>query len=117
MRFPRVRSSVRGLMALVAVVAVLLTAGIVGGRWWGFSAKARSHARQAWAYGLEAANSFELAYDDVRSGRGEASARPFVEEGDTWRKLGLYHDALRRKYEAAMRRPWLPVPTDPPPPY
>src|SRR5437868_589492 len=111
MRHPRITT--RWLMEAVAVVAILLTAGIVGRRWLDFSARARSHAAQAWGFSLEACNSYELAYDDIRSGNGAASARQFAEEGAVWRQRALYHDALRRKYEAALWRPWLPVPPDP----
>ena len=110
------RFTVRRLMVAVAVISVLLTAGIVGRRWMDFSRRARSHAAQAWGYSLEAGNSYQLAYDDIRSGNGEASARESAEEGATWHGLALYHDALRRKYERAMWRPWSPVAPDPPPP-
>jgi hypothetical protein len=114
MRLPRMTT--RRLMALVAVVAILLAGGIVGRRWWDFSTRARYHAVQAWANSVESANQYELAYDDIRSGNGEASARTFAEQGSNLHKASFYHDALRRKYESAMRRPWLPVPPDPPSP-
>src|SRR4051812_13677124 len=99
MKLPRVRFTVRQLMAAVAVVAILLTAGIVGRRWADFSRRARSHADQACGYGLESGNSYQLAYDDVRSGNGEEIARQSADEGAYWHKLAVYHDALRRKYE------------------
>jgi hypothetical protein len=114
-RLPRVRFTVRQLMVAVAAIAVLLTAGIVGQRWMDFSRRARSHADQAWGYSLEAGNSYQLAYDDIRSGNG-GSARQSAEEGATWRGLALYHDTLRRKYERAMWRPWALVAPDPPAP-
>src|SRR4051794_918591 len=101
MRLPRLRFTVRRMMALVAVVAVLLYSGFVVRRWVAYYSLARSHAAQAFGNAIEAGNSYELAYDDVRSGNGEAIARQTALEGDTRRKLAWYHDALGRKYEGA----------------
>ena len=116
MRRPSLRFTVRRMMVAVAVIAVLLSAGIVGRRWVDFSMRARSHAAQAWGNSVEVGNSYQLAYDDIRSGNGQASARQYAEEGAFWREQALYHDALRRKYQGAMWRPWAPVAPDPPPP-
>ena len=114
MRLPPMTT--RRWMVAVATLATLLTAGITGQRWVVLQERARHFANQAWANSLEAGNSFELAYDDVRSGNGEKSALGFARDAYFWRRRALHFDSLRRKYEGAMWRPWLPVAPDPPEP-
>jgi hypothetical protein len=44
------------------------------------------------------------------------NAAAFVPEASRLERLTAYHSQLRRKYEDAARRPWLPVEPDPPSP-
>lgn len=108
MRVPRVRFTLRRLMAAVAASAVIL-----GG--------VRLH-RQATDYRSRAAGSAQtLAL--IRNGAW--GYRLVVGQDGRWHRvidradllsLIRYHTELRTKYERAAARPWLPVEPDPPEP-
>ena len=99
----------RRWMVAVAIVAFGIGAWIL---------IARSHS-----YAIETAkHDFREAYhrwlvDSYESDGLGFSGRGSIEEGiDRLRRRISYHAALKRKYELASRRPWLPVEPDPPEP-
>ncbi len=111
MRWPRVRFTVRGMMVMVAVVAVSLGTCRAVER-----LRVRAFEYQiaegvhAWAERLHAhAQKYEGAC------LGWASP-PFRANPKIDSRLATYHAALRRKYEYAASHPWFPVEPDPPPP-
>jgi hypothetical protein len=83
------RTTVRLLLVLVALAALATEAGIIGWRAWTYSKRAADHARY-----LRSGRSY--IYDSL--------------------ELQGWHDKMRRKYELASSRPWLPVEPDPPQP-
>jgi hypothetical protein len=88
-RLRKPRMTVRSLLIIVALAAFATHAGLTGWR--------------ALCYRKRAADHFWY----LRSARSMLS--------DSW-ELREWHDQMRRKYERAMFRPWLPVEPDPPPP-
>jgi hypothetical protein len=94
MRSPRVRFTVRGLMVAVAAAAILIGAETMRRR----SERFRGMAE--------------------RFGLLERACRLFYWGPDTPvdNPKAFYYADLRRKYERAARRPWLPVAPDPPEP-
>jgi hypothetical protein len=128
MRPPRFR--LRTLLVAVAVAAVLM-----GGTNWAlvvidlrrtYLASARFHSQEAARYSRSSSELSRLFRDerthpftfDPLPGphrKGESAAR-----GDViaayHAAYAAYHAALRRKYERAAARPFLPVAPDPPPP-
>jgi hypothetical protein len=88
-RLRRPRMTVRLLLVLVALTALATELGLILWRAWSYSKRAADHARH------------------LRSGRY------FIYDSTELRE---WHDQMRRKYERAASRPWLPVEPDPPPP-
>jgi len=100
MRFPRFR--LRTLLMVVAVLALVMAVSTaIARRSVALAQLAKFHGSRA-----ELALACRL-YRDA-SGR-TCLARVLTPRFD-------YHSSLRRKYEYAASRPWLPVPPDPPPP-
>lgn len=97
-RLPRVRFTVRRMMVGVAIVALIL----VGSRIVWLRHRYRNLAQ---SYDVK---EFALAF-------GVQDERVSVESVRAWKKIE-YYAALKRKYERAASRPWVPVPPDPPPP-
>jgi hypothetical protein len=94
MTFPPTRLSVRQMMSLVALVAVVLGAGItLLARRERFLASAELHA----------------AHWNRSMAGGVAGPRSGL-------TLARWHAGLRDKYLRAAASPWLPVAPDPPPP-
>ena len=126
MPLPRFR--IRTLMIAVAVIATALTAIAMRER----SADLRRRA----AYHAEAERSYMALHTRARVAVegilihpdplpppqisfavGDPDEIPFARACmDRYEKAFVYHSAMRRKYGHAARRPWLPVPPDPPPP-
>jgi hypothetical protein len=104
MRVPRVRFTVRRLMAVVAVLAVLLGAG----------AEVVRLARLAEDYRQRA--KYFVAAEDVRN--LTVAAERMVDPGAARKpdRIAAHYAQLRRRYERAAARPWLPVAPDPPEP-
>jgi hypothetical protein len=125
MRMPRLRFTVRRMMVAVAIAAIPLAA-ITRGRH--LAAVERRHRTEA-ASCIERFESLNLAMPlkpgatcggDVKDkdddeierdleltfGRGSAMYRTF--------RLWRHHRDLAERYQAARRRPWLPVEPDPP---
>jgi hypothetical protein len=46
----------------------------------------------------------------------EGGPGPHGGDEETWRRLAAHCQAMKQKYELAARRPWIPVPPDPPEP-
>ena len=95
MRLPR--PTTRRMMELVAAVAVLLGAVMLKQRSKSYRARAALHAASRQMY--------------LRKAEQTASG-----QAGHYRELASYHERLRQIYERAARRPWLPVPPDPPAP-
>jgi hypothetical protein len=85
---PRPRMTVRFLIVVVALAALTTEAGMVGWRAVTYRMRAGDHVRY------------------LRSGQS------FYDSDE----LRHWHEQMRRKYELAASRPWLPVDSDPPPP-
>src|SRR3954464_961716 len=99
MRMPRVRFTVRGMMAAVAIVGAL--SGCLIERHTRFRRMAAQHANQK-----------SRPWPSHTLG-GDAEVDRYM-----LRMIGKYrwHDRLEPKYERAARYPWLPVAPDPPEP-
>jgi hypothetical protein len=101
MPIPRVRFTVRRIMAAVAAVAL-----IAGGlRMRGLSVAYRELA--------DSNTTNEEFYRVALSGRFKLG-HPSYER--TFRDRLVYHQLMRKKYDRAARYPWLPVWPDPPEP-
>ena len=133
MRLPRVQFTVRRMMVSVAVVAVLVANVELMRRHVVSRALATKHA--AMQAELEAARRLaeeRAKWVELLAERGEVEAPtsfPLIDPlaGATtlsevralstrYAKQAAYHAQLRRKYERAAARPWLPIEPDPPPP-
>jgi hypothetical protein len=107
MRLPRMTT--RRWMVVVVIVAVVLGAGMLIQRSRSYASLASVHAeseKECWRI----VQAFEGSRFDPVIWR---EALVHVRRS---RRLFPYHAALRRKYELASRRPWLPVEADPPEP-
>jgi len=97
---PRPRFTVRRLMVAVALVAILLGAGLqleqLRDR---YRAEALQYAQMEWVARATAWSRVRYVCDAVRN---ERRAR--------------HYGALKRKYDFASRYPWLPLTADPPAP-
>jgi Tfp pilus assembly protein PilX len=113
MRLPRVRFTMRRMMVVVAVIAMVM--GTVAGlqrRRESFERRAQMFARRASAAIMD-----EQAYRTSR--RSNRPGSPFYYDNRTtgaYSQLVEHYDALRVKYERAAARPWRFVATDPPEP-
>lgn len=104
MRTPRVRFSIRALMAAVAIAA------IVGGIAVTLDRRAKA-ARKAMGYHYTRLSNFSP------HGRAAFLNSPEGEIQERKRKQMFgYHSRLFVKYQEAARRPWLPIEPDPPVP-
>jgi hypothetical protein len=88
-RLHRPRMTVRLLLVLVALAGLATEAGLIGWRAWSYSKRAADHARHL------------------------TSGRSLISDSS---QLRGWHDEMRRKYELATSRPWVPVESDPPEP-
>lgn len=104
----RVRVSVRGMMTLVALVAILTAGFIFAMR---MSRRAEAYRVLAIQHEMEA----RAIATSVEGNSGQDLLRP-EELARLEPVMFAYHDALRRKFETAARCPWVSVPRDPPDP-
>ena len=142
MRLPRIRFSVRLMMIVVAIAAVALGANDVRLRrnryldlrsmheWTGRACLtlAEAHASTAAANEREVkrvraslssspdTNRQQAALTERITSNIEAQAATERAAEQTCRAQASYHDALRMKYDRAVRRPWISVEADPPAP-
>jgi hypothetical protein len=114
MRIPRFRFTVRRMMVAVAVVAVLSWLGSVGVRRAECRRLVRTHEELCRALSAE----IGVFRGQLRIGRSDdVLARVQLESAIMERRPALNKEiALTERYRRAMRRPWLPVEPDPPPP-
>lgn len=112
MRLPGVRFTVRGMMIAVAVIALVVGGGIT----W---ARQRAYKRMASAYAVrQTALEKGVGRWLARERRRKLEGLPLDcgLEGPYYRrseKEVQWNALLRRKYERAAARPWLPVEPDP----
>ena len=99
MPFPEVRT--RHLLIVVAIVAALIAVDVLRQLRARYISAAKDHAESVAVFDSEAEKA-------VRDGPPDDVAYFRLRAG--------YYRALQRKYESAARRPWLPVPPDPPEP-
>jgi hypothetical protein len=126
MRLPRVRFTVRRLMIAVAVVAVLIGAGISVRRSIFLSREAaacsgfESFWRDQGHYSRKAAEDYsriaKMSTDSNFASELRGLARDSAEQAEHDVERADYFGRLKAKYEAAVRRPWLSVEPDPPNP-
>lgn len=109
------RLTIRRIMLLVAILAVLMASGILTSRLWALSARYR-HRANASLEEVRLLRENLKAYDaGTVVGRNITQAE--VDRLAVWfRKLLPYHEARARKYDYAARHPWIAVPPDPPQP-
>jgi len=130
MRLPRVRFTVRRMMIAVAIVGVLLASGMEA-RW--LHRKHREYVNRA-SIDSEGERLYSewAAWDIKHESDLRSMFKRYGHEGlDDWARRmadyhgrqaakftlwANYHARMKAKYEAAARRPWLPVEPDPPEP-
>lgn len=108
MPFPQMTT--RRWMIAVAIVSLLLAGEVTRRRW------ATLSAEYTWRFTLHS-----LTADIARNVAAEYASRKPRNEGSEETiaaalRSAQHYDRLARQYERAARRPWLPVPPDPPPP-
>ena len=103
------RMTTRRWMIAVAIVGVGIGAGMLLVRSRRYAAVAAFHAQGE-------AECWRIIAADEGNRLDTAIWKDWLAYARRSRKLFLYHAALRRKYEWAARRPWLPVEPDPPEP-
>src|SRR4051794_8604286 len=109
MRLPRVRFTVRRVMFVVAIVALILGGTAEGvRRRERFRRKAQEYARTS--------NDLYLRgfYFGKETTFGPSPAE--VRISDEYERRSIQYQRLSEKYERAARSPWLPVEPDPPEP-
>jgi hypothetical protein len=136
MRLPRVRItvewvtvpirfSVRRMMTVVAILALVLGIAVLRHRRARYLELEKAHKRSAHAAALmQHLLVKEAEIDDLRVDKAPGRlAYEFADEAilsrsmvGYWSSKATYHEALSRKYEEAARRPWRLVSSDPPPP-
>ena len=116
MRLPRVRFTVRRMMIVVAVAAMLLGAYEMLG-------VSLYRRKQALHFGLAESDALRELADHERitaliKGQAGTTARDretkHIALGEQARKRAAYFTAMKRKYEIAAIRPWVSVEPDPP---
>jgi hypothetical protein len=127
MRLPRLRLTVRGI-ALAAVLGALIFGGVSTGvslarrsmayrRTAGYFARHESRARRIAAYHDDLAKVLMRRASTLPVHGRTSSINPVDEKlAAYWVKRAENYAVLRRKYETAAARPWLPVAPDPPNP-
>src|SRR5262245_46523651 len=103
------RMTTRQWMIAVAVVAVGVGAGML-------IVRSRSYAALAALHAESEKECRRIVEADEGNRLDPAIWKDWIAYARRGRTRLLYHAALRRKYERASRRPWLPVEPDPPEP-
>jgi hypothetical protein len=118
MRPPRFR--LRTLLIAVAVIAAALAVGAerTRRRWVHLREEAALHAEaeRLWLQRAIDIESGRPTTDDVSNCRWEDTPANRFREGQHYRENAAHHARLKRSFERAAARPWLPVATAPPPP-
>jgi hypothetical protein len=128
MRLPRLRFTVRRLMAVVALAGVVMGAGVWSERMWRLSRVYALESRREEVLGdicrmLEAQCRSHLERykpSEPIIWPARAAMRKVLDEESAgvarFESQADYHSLRARKYERAARYPWLPVESDPPEP-
>jgi hypothetical protein len=110
MRPIRIRFTIRLLMAVVAISAVVL-AGVAWSHWMrlreDYRLQASYHEEKEQYQGQQ----LQGVAKAREMGRGDDPLFPLIEQ--LARRRADYHAEMRRKYEEAAAHPWEPVPPDP----
>jgi hypothetical protein len=132
MRLPRVRFTVRRMMIAVAVIAILCGVGLQIRRAIRLSRLSAEYAQQAAKYAefestwrqserhhREREQELRKLVDDPRQGVDgpefwRRQAKIEADQAEKLKPLVEFHATMKAKYQAAARRPWLPVDPDPP---
>jgi hypothetical protein len=132
MGLPRVRFTVRRLMIAVAVVAVLIGAGLQIRRAIRLCRLSAEYAQQAAKYAefettwrqserhhREREQELRKLVDDTRQGVGgpefwRQQAKGESDEAEKLKSLAEFHANMKSKHQAAARRPWIEVEPCPP---
>ena len=104
MRVPRVRFTIRRMMVLIAVIAVLMLGAVMLQRQAEFKRLAEFHAREA----------FMISNSSHGTMIGADGMFVHVRVAPT--AAEKYHESLAKKYEWAAGHPWAQVEPDPPKP-
>ena len=110
MRVPRVRFTVRTLMVLVAVVAIILGGMILRQRAASYRQRAAQFGWVATGLRQSAASGNAAFLHPTPTGPGTPMTQAMS------LRWAEYYAGLRAKYEHAALYPWLPVEPDPPEP-
>ncbi len=114
----RPRFTIRRLMAVVAIVAILLTAGKMLMTWRLRSLKAGEYAAEAQSW-ADDASKVERMMVKPRSQSDPASRQRLAGLGEVARNYRDHERSNRElasKYARAAARPWVPIEPDPPEP-
>jgi hypothetical protein len=112
----RVRLTVRRLMIAVAVVALLVFGEQTRRRWLDYRARYEDYEFFAREMRASAEHPHLGLCGMGRRLSERELAELLLEEAESSLRYAAYFDALRAKYVAAMRRPWLTVEPDAPEP-
>jgi tetratricopeptide (TPR) repeat protein len=125
MRLPRVRFTVRRIMAVVAVISLVLGVSIEAFRLRRqretYLRLVTEHKLQEGHYQLLEQSELEMAAFDesfLKQIETQAGSRPKARSlvaAVTFHKSAQYHAALKQKYLTAAARPWRSIEPDPPP--
>ena len=114
MRLPRPRFTIRLMMALVAVAALALsveaTRRQIANLSLAYLGRARDYQSKADVSSVSALESEYL------SQRGRSPDPKYAQRNIGYRRLSEFYLTMKRKYERAATRPWLPIAPDPAPP-
>lgn len=109
---PRLRLTVRWLMALVLVAGLATRAAQVGVRWHAYRQRAGHHAAEAARLDAELSTALTFRREHGHF-PGCGLLQGLLEE---MHAEAIWHARLTRKYARAAARPWLRVSPDPPRP-
>ena len=118
MRLPGVRFTLRRLLVVIALLAVLMAAGLEAAR---ATRRAREYRQYAVAHAafrdlsLGEAEQYRDAYNHGEWADDKEKTQLLQREAGE-RALARHYDTLAAKYRRAARFPWLPVEPDPPQP-
>jgi hypothetical protein len=122
MRIPRMRYTMKRMMLAVAVLALIMGGLRIvwlrdgyrkAAAYYASLEKLHRESRRFVEDGGRAEEELALAFGEKVSGEDKKQQSTEVRG---WQRLSDYCAALRRKYERAAARPWIPVDPDPPPP-
>ena len=108
MRPRRVQFTLRRMMAVIAITALVFWGEATRRTWVNKSMGFRALATAYWQKAVETE---QMAHEIVKAAHSEDA--PGVA---STQQLADYYGALNKKYETAAHRPWVSLPADPPPP-